>query len=199
MPGLNTNMEKKDKLTFNLHGYIPRSSVNGPGERFVIFTQGCSRLCPGCNNIDALAHEPRMLMTVDELYDKAATTKGIEGVTFSGGEPLEQIDACLELCRRLRSETGLSMLVYTGFNPDEIKAMPLGEEFLNTIDVLVAGPFIKESKCKSGLAGSNNQEIIFLTYRYTMNDIEHPDDFEIFVYPDGHVVMTGILPDGDVL
>jgi anaerobic ribonucleoside-triphosphate reductase activating protein len=192
-------MGKKNKLTFNLHGYIPRSSVNGPGERFVIFTQGCSRLCPGCNNIDALPHEPHMLMTVDELYDKVISTGGIEGVTFSGGEPLEQIDACLELCRRLRSGSGLSVLVYSGYNPDEIRAMPLGGELLNNIDVLVAGPFIEKLRCESGIAGSSNQGIIFLTKRYTMNDIEHQDDFEIFVYRDGHIVMTGILPDGDIL
>ena len=186
-------------MTFNLHGYLPRSSVNGPGERFVIFTQGCSRLCPGCNNLDALPRDEHVLMTVDELYDKVVSTKGIEGVSFSGGEPLEQIDACIELCRRLRRGTDLSVLVYTGYTLDEIKAMPRGWEFLGLVDILVAGPFVKELRCESGIAGSSNQQVIFLTDRYSINDIEHPNDFEIHVYPDGHIIMTGILPDADIL
>ena len=184
-----------EPLIFNLHGFLPKSLVNGPGERFVIYAQGCSRMCPGCINPDALKQEPRTLISIDELFEQVISTKGIEGVSLSGGEPLEQMDAVIALCQRIRGETELSIVVYTGYGLEEIKKIPRGNELLDFVDMLVSGPFIEELRTESGLAGSTNQKIIFLTDRYSPKDIKLSGDFEIHLYPDGHLVMTGIVPE----
>lgn len=184
-----------ERLTFNMHGHLPRSTVNGPGERFVVYAQGCSRLCPGCINPDALVNEPRIQITVDELFGNIIAVRGIEGMTLSGGEPLEQMDAITELCNRIRNETDLSIVVYTGYVLDEIKELPGGDKLLGLADLLVTGPFEEKLKCESGLAGSSNQKIIFLSNRYAPSDIQLSGDFEIHLYPDGHMVITGLVPE----
>ena len=82
-----------------------------------------------------------------------------------------------------------------GSGLEEIKKIPRGNELLDFVDMLVSGPFIEELRTESGLAGSTNQKIIFLTDRYSPKDIKLSGDFEIHLYPDGHLVMTGIVPE----
>jgi anaerobic ribonucleoside-triphosphate reductase activating protein len=178
----------------NLHGLIPRSLVNGPGERFVIHVQGCSRKCPGCFNSDSLPNEIRRLISVDELLHKVMNVEGIEGVSLSGGEPLEQMSACLAFLHMLREKTNLSVLVYTGFTLEGIREMPHGDDFLNMVDILVDGPYIEEQKLDTGFLASSNQRVIFHSDRYSPKDIEVPGDFEIHVHPDGNIIMTGLPP-----
>ncbi len=189
-----TDANEKSKQFLNIHAILPRTRVHGPGERFVVLTQGCGRGCPGCINEDARPRETRMLRDVNELFEEIRGTDGVEGISLSGGEPLEQIDACVELCRLIKDNTDLSVVAFTGYYLDEIRAMPRGGQFLDTVDLLVAGPFIKEQLAKTGIAGSTNQEVVFLTPRYSLEDIGDHDKFEIYIQPDGKVIMTGILP-----
>ncbi|MCI0482375.1 MAG: radical SAM protein [Candidatus Dadabacteria bacterium] len=179
----------------NVHGLIPRSLVNGPGERFVIHLQGCGRRCPGCINPDSHSSEPRTIMTVDELFDSVRAVNGIEGITFSGGEPFDQIDGCIEFMKRVKDETGLSILMYTGYTIEEIQRMPLGHAFLEHIDILVDGPYIQGLRCESGFLPSTNQRVLFLSDRYGPDDIDVPGEFEIHVHPDGRIVITGLPPE----
>ena len=185
---------ENNKLIFNIHAILPRTRVHGPGERFVILTQGCARSCPGCINEDARPREQRMLLPVDEVFKRILETDGIEGISLSGGEPLEQMDACIALCRLVREKSDLSILVYTGFYLDEIRKMPTGNDFLAMVDLLVAGPFVRDLLTPSSIAGSGNQEIVFLTNRYSPDDINYMNKFEIYIQPDGRIIMTGILP-----
>ena len=39
-----------DVLPLRLAGVIRESVVDGPGYRFVVFTQGCPHRCEGCHN-----------------------------------------------------------------------------------------------------------------------------------------------------
>ena len=82
--------------------------VDGPGIRTVIFLNGCKLRCLYC-------HNPEMWnmgagnYTVDELVAKILRNKPYfkrnnGGVTFSGGEPLLQIDFLLEICKKLKEE-----------------------------------------------------------------------------------------------
>ena len=73
-----------------LHAFVPASRANGPGLRAVVYFQGCSLQCAGCWNPST--HKFRgMEVTVLEMaqrLEEASRLEPLEGVTFSGGEPL---------------------------------------------------------------------------------------------------------------
>ena len=97
----------------NLHEFIPRSRANGPGERAVVWVQGCPRKCPGCFNPATQAFVDRELVSVDELESQILAQEGIDGVTFSGGEPFAQAGQLAELAKRLQ-ERGLTVVCTPG-------------------------------------------------------------------------------------
>ncbi len=68
-----------------VHAVEPRSRANGPGERFVVWLQGCTLGCAGCFN--PLTHDAAggSAIAIDELVARMAATRGIEGLTLSGG------------------------------------------------------------------------------------------------------------------
>lgn len=147
-----------------LAGISYESLVNGPGMRRVYFTQGCIHNCPGCQNPtthDMSGGEDRnMDMLLDDLKDNPI----LRGVTFSGGDPFEQADKCAYMAKRIK-QMNLNVWCYTGYTYEEIlenKGHKKGwEEFLNSIDVLVDGVFLKDHM-KEGLKyrGSDNQRIV---------------------------------------
>jgi anaerobic ribonucleoside-triphosphate reductase activating protein len=174
---------------------MPRSRANGPGTRFVIWTQGCARRCPGCFNPTTHAHEPHQLISVDEMFDKImADSTTIEGISISGGEPLEQADAIFKLLTRIRQETSLSTLFFTGYTYDEITANPVHSAILPLIDVLIAGPYDETQRQSSSLLGSKNQQIYLLTNRYTRTQLEYVPPTEVHITPDGQIIISGINP-----
>jgi anaerobic ribonucleoside-triphosphate reductase activating protein len=80
-----------------LHALIPASRANGPGLRAVVFFQGCSLGCPKCWNPST--HQFRGTeASVDAVVQgvlRARQEHPLEGVTFSGGEPMQQADSLL--------------------------------------------------------------------------------------------------------
>ena len=78
-----------------------QSSIYGPGLRYVIWTQGCTLACEGCWNKQFWPTGGESV-TVDELFEDIRTTKGIEGITILGGEPLQQ-EATLALIERVKN------------------------------------------------------------------------------------------------
>src|SRR5262245_29198295 len=108
-----------------LHAFLPASRANGPGVRAVLWVQGCSLGCPGCFN--PLTHPTTggELVPTDELVRRlTALGDTIEGITVSGGEPLQQRPALLALLRRLRQQTRLSVVLFTGFTWEEVQRFP---------------------------------------------------------------------------
>src|ERR1039457_2253301 len=107
-----------------VHAKIGRSTVNGPGVRAVVFLQGCSLSCPGCQNPETHHSNRGEFMTSVELADWILTRPGITGVTFSGGEPLEQLEDGLDLTigmvRTRRPD--FSIGVFTGYTRQELGA-----------------------------------------------------------------------------
>lgn len=184
-------------MRLNLARTLPRSAANGPGERFVLWVQGCPLACPGCWNPDTWTFERRDLRSVEELAAVILATEGIEGVTFTGGEPFAQARALTKLAERVRS-VGLSVFVFTGYNIGEL-TRPEHLALLAVTDVVVAGRYI-EAKRTTGLAwrGSVNQQVHFLSDRYGPTDMENVAEVEFHIKKDGTLTVTG-FPDTEVL
>ncbi len=175
-----------------LHAVEPRSRANGPGSRFVVWFQGCTLGCPGCFN-PATHPATGPETSIETISAQLATTTGIEGLSLSGGEPLQQPDAALALLEAARA-VGLSTLAFSGYTIDEIRALPSGPAILAHLDVLIDGRYVAGERLATGLRGSANQRIQLLTDRYTLADVEATPVAEIRIARDGEVVLTGVNP-----
>ena len=85
------------KSTINLAGFLARSSANGPGIRSVVWVQGCPLNCEGCFNPQFLPFTPAQQVTPSALAERICALEPVEGVTFSGGEPLMYAEPLIEL------------------------------------------------------------------------------------------------------
>ena len=140
------------------------SIVDGPGLRAVLWTQGCGHHCKGCQNPTTWDFEGGGLVPIEMVKEAISELEYQTGLTFSGGDPMFQVDACLEIAKYAK-ERGLDIWVYTGFTFEEILKMAKKNknylEFLKLIDVLVDGRFILEQRDLSILfRGSRNQRLI---------------------------------------
>jgi anaerobic ribonucleoside-triphosphate reductase activating protein len=134
---------------------------------------------------------------VDEVFSQVVAAQagfGVEGLTVSGGEPMQQRHSLLPLLRRVRAETDLSVLVFSGYTWDEIGRMRGAASLLATIDVLIAGRYDQCSHLARGLRGSANKTVHLLTPRYRMEDIDDVPRTEIVIEENGDVIVTGIDP-----
>jgi anaerobic ribonucleoside-triphosphate reductase activating protein len=178
-----------------IHAVEPRSRANGPGARFVVWFQGCTLGCAGCFNPTTHDAAGGRSVAIDELVaDMArAAQTGIEGVSLSGGEPLQQPEAARALLDAARG-LGLSTLAFSGYTLDEIRALPGGPDVVARLDVLIDGRYVARDRLAIGLRGSANQRIHLLTDRYSRGDVEGTPVAEIRIDPTGDVVLTGVDP-----
>jgi anaerobic ribonucleoside-triphosphate reductase activating protein len=106
-----------------IHGFVAHSRVNGPGIRAVVYFQGCNLGCAGCWNpaTHAFASPSREVQEVAEQVAAAHRTRAIEGVTLSGGEPMQQALDLLHLIRLLkRARPELSIGMYSGYTERDL-------------------------------------------------------------------------------
>jgi len=148
-----------------LSGITPESLVDGPGLRYVIFTQGCHHLCPNCHNPASWDIDGGKDFSVKEIIRMIKKQKkNIQGVTFSGGEPFLQAEELAQAAHAVR-QIGLDVATYTGFTYEEL--IEKGKNDINiTIllcetDLLIDGKYINERRTTSlPFRGSSNQRII---------------------------------------
>jgi anaerobic ribonucleoside-triphosphate reductase activating protein len=174
---------------------IPRSAVNGPGDRFVVWVQGCSLHCPGCWNPGTWSRRPATLVPPGELAGTIATTPGIEGVTLTGGEPFDQAAELAELAACVRSR-GLSVMIFTGYDLDELNT-DAHQALLAACDVIVTGRYRQEERTLDlTWRGSANQEVHFVTARYGPRAMPAAAECEVHIAADGSLTLTGFPPPG---
>lgn len=151
----------------NLFATLPMSRSHGPGRRFVIWTQGCFKRCPGCINpqMQEAGREEKvtsissLVNRIDEVKDSVLD---IEGITIQGGEPFLQAETLatfLEELKQVRPE--LNVLFFSGYSLNELKRMrsPAVERILEHTDTLIDGVFEKDRFDNERIAGSTNQNI----------------------------------------
>ena len=138
----------------------------GPGRRVVLWVAGCSRRCPGCISPELLTSQAGHEVSLDALLERLCRIEGeIDGITLSGGDPVDQAEPVAALLRALRARRPLwNVMVYTGYTLAQMQQDPGGMgALLPCVDLLVDGPFLREVPPVHPLAGSGNQQLHALT------------------------------------
>jgi anaerobic ribonucleoside-triphosphate reductase activating protein len=166
-------------MLINLHSTIKSSGVNGPGSRFVIWTQGCRKGCKNCYNPETWSHYRNNLIDIDLLVEDIENSSAT-GVTISGGDPFEQPEELFYLLGKIKQlDLSDGVIVFSGYTIDEIRVREELRKSLDYIDVLIDGLYIEEKRITNGLAGSSNQEFHFLTDKISRDSITIDQEVEI--------------------
>ena len=137
--------------------------VLGPGKRIGIWLSGCTRECKGCSNPELWEHRKEQEISVsrlDVLLHRLAQDQSIDGMTITGGEPMDQAGELSELLPLL-SDLTTDFLLYSGYTLEELHARmePAIENVLHQIAVLIDGEYREELNSGLPLRGSSNQRI----------------------------------------
>jgi anaerobic ribonucleoside-triphosphate reductase activating protein len=140
------------------------SITNGYGLRAVIWTQGCRRRCPGCQNPETWDESAGTLIHLEDIKNELARLKGQSGLTFCGGEPFLQPEACTALAIWARRELHWDIWSFSGYTYEELKRLGGAKwRFLLALDALIDGPFIlAERDLTLKFRGSRNQRLLHL-------------------------------------
>jgi len=150
-----------------LSGVISESIVDGPGFRYVVFTQGCPHGCPGCHNPQTHDFNGGTLIDPLTLLPEIDENPLLAGVTFSGGEPFVQPEALLPLAREIKAR-GLHLLIFSGYTYEQLQALATSREAVGELlclcDTLIDGPYIEEQRDLTlQFRGSANQRVLQLS------------------------------------
>ncbi len=142
----------------------PDSIVDGEGIRAVVWMQGCSHNCKGCHNQMTHDFNGGFLADTEDLKVEISKLKLVDGITLSGGDPMFQVEASLDIAKFCHS-IDLNVWCYTGYTFEQLleiaKVNPKMLELLKELDVVVDGKFILEKKSADvKFRGSSNQRII---------------------------------------
>lgn len=159
-------MQDLDSILCPIHSFETFGAVDGPGIRFIIFTQGCNLQCKYCQNRDTWTHQGGTTYSVRDVLNKIDRYKNYiipsgGGVTVSGGEPLLHVDFLLTLFEELKKK-GYSTAIDTSgvINITEKidKLIELTDLFLLDIKC------INDDVCKDLTGVSNKKELEFAKY-----------------------------------
>lgn len=133
----------------------------GPGQRAVLWVAGCGRGCVGCISPEMQPVDSGRAVPVERLLDHVLRIyPSLDGLTISGGEPFDQAEALAAFLRALRVERpAWTIIVYSGYTIEEIRANAARAALLNVIDVLIDGPYRREIPRVHPLTGSGNQRV----------------------------------------
>lgn len=183
------HMEKSNNL--HIMAVTGPDINNGPGFRVTIWVSGCTHACPGCQNKHTWKYgQGHKLddmvpyhLTCKEKILNLIGDKHIDGVTISGGDPLDQsAQALKELAKFLsnikKRYPEKSIWLYTGYLIEDLKNYPY-KEVIKNCDVIIDGPYIKEKRnITIPFRGSTNQRIIDVQKSFKENKICTIDDLE---------------------
>ena len=154
--------DKKDAI--RIAGVVRESIVDGPGLRFTVFCQGCPHGCKGCHNMATHDFSGGYDCEISKILDAIDQNPLLDGVTFSGGEPMCQPEAFYNLAVKIK-ERGLNIVTYTGYTYEELQVMAEKNKWIKGLleltDILIDGRFVLEERDLTLLfRGSRNQRVI---------------------------------------
>jgi anaerobic ribonucleoside-triphosphate reductase activating protein len=194
-----------EKLDFG--GCAGNAEGLGPGKRAVLWVRGCPLACPGCMTPELwAAGTGASQRSVEEVASiLRPLLEGAQGLTISGGEPMQQPKALTALLQLLRRDLPqLEVLVYSGYTLEELLLRNRDTvEFLGEIDMLIDGRFVVGESNTTDWRGSDNQRLHCLSersqkYLTTLNDgpIERP--LQVQMLGEGQFRIIGIPRRGDL-
>lgn len=180
-------------MKLRVFNILKKTKVEGPGIRYCIWTQGCSRHCRGCQAVHTWSHSGGYLVDVKDIIEDIKSQKDIEGVTFLGGEPFEQAEALGIIAEEVQKNE-LSVLCFSGFLLEELRAEEKNKLLLDNIDLLIDGEFKQELVDYSRpWCGSSNQRYHFLTDRYNEEIFtKYKNKVEVNISKNGVIFMNGM-------
>lgn len=178
-----------------MYYFLKASRANGPGMRAVLLLQSphphateAERKCnthnfPECYSTSA-----------DTLFRHICSLgNSIEGITISGEEPFDQYAAVYQLLHSIKTETNLSVMLFTSYSQDAIQAMGK-QEILAYIDIL----YVKHPKQEDASIESSHQNTHFLSHRYTEQDLADVSPAEVIITAEGNVIVSGLYQSIDL-
>ena len=149
-----------------ISGVVRESIVDGPGLRFVLFTQGCPHKCPGCHTPSTHDFSGGYEIEWERVFEEFSKNPLLKGITLSGGEPFVQSAALIPLAKAVK-DAGKDIVIYSGYTYEQLLTMAEEntdiKKLMSLCDILIDGPFILEKRDLTLLfRGSSNQRIIDL-------------------------------------
>jgi anaerobic ribonucleoside-triphosphate reductase activating protein len=184
-------------MELNIAAFVPSSTSNGPGKRAVVWVQGCPFRCPGCFNHDFQPFDGGYPLSPPALADKITVIDGIEGVTFSGGEPFCQAGALAEAGRILKKQ-GLNVVTFTGLTYREIqkKRRNSWDSLIRETDLLIAGRYDCRLPARHPLLSSSNQELVHISPQLEGRVRETGTEVEYIIGCSGEITVSGFPVQG---
>ena len=153
------------KNQIRIHSFESLGAVDGPGIRYVIFTQGCHLKCKYCQNRDTWDMNSGTIYNIQDIVEKIERyvpyMQGKGGITVSGGEPLLQPDALITLFKEMKKRN-INTAIDTSGN------MPITDKIKELIDLtdlfLLDIKCINDEICKDLVGVSNKLELEFAKY-----------------------------------
>jgi len=160
-------------ISGNIHSIETCGTVDGPGIRFVVFTQGCPMRCQYCHNPDTWGVNINKQISVDEILSQYESVKEFckGGITVTGGEPLMQMDFVTELFKKAKEKNIHTALDTSGilFNPENTAKF---DELMEYTDLVLLDIKHIDSEEHVKLTTHSNKNI--LAFAKYLSDIKKP-------------------------
>lgn len=145
------------------------------------------------------------VLEVAQRFEEASRLERLQGVTFSGGEPIQQAEALLELMKEIRKVApAVSFGMFTGYTEHELAAgryvtrqkatleqkRELWPTVRGLLDFAVMGRYERTQPTMAPLRTSQNQQLVLFSSRYQEEDFG-PQLVEINIRESGKSILTG--------
>lgn len=138
--------------------------VLGPGNRYVIWVQGCEQHCAGCITPESQPTTGGMEIDCKDIAADIILADNIDGITISGGEPFLQPEALCFLIDEVRKyRPDLNVIIYTGYKFEYLSNNPHTNKLVAKADLIIDGPYVEALNDGRGIRGSSNQEFHAIT------------------------------------
>lgn len=173
----------------------------GEGKRIGIWVQGCTLACDGCINEMIWSKKKGKAVAIYDLYQYIdSISENFDGITISGGEPFQQYEQLIAFSYLIKTRTKLNIHCFTGYEIKELEDLFPDKLFLQYIDSLVDGRYVKALHSNNNLVGSSNQK----TYRIKNGKAKlstrqkGSNKWSMSVTKDGTIYMAGIPKEKEI-
>lgn len=174
-------------MNINLYDYRINIRTAGPSVqdnlRSELYFAGCRKAeegdpCRGCFNYQLWQREQGSQISIQAIVDRLEDMRSVKSVTIVGGEPTDQLEGLIELCRLLKKYNYHILVISWHTYEDMLKENPEQyEQLFDTIDVLVDGQYDEHQRIYDdthtnvmrSFIGSNNQKVVDLS-QYSLDN-----------------------------